>query len=174
MCAPIISCVDTPPVLELSEHVLDLVARAVECRVEGRRVFSVGSWRNTGGNPALDQRLTEPVRIIALVCQQACGSGKRIDHERRPLVVTHLAFAEQQNDRAPFTVAHGMKLGVQASFGAPDISGNSPFFWRLAAVRCALRCVASIITWSGSPALPTSSAKIRLNTPRRLQRMNRL
>ena len=174
MCAPIISCVDTPPVLELSEHVLDLVARAVECRVEGRRVFSVGSWRNTGGNPVLDQRLTEPVRIIALVCQQACGSGKRIDHERRPLVVTHLAFAEQQNDRAPFTVAHGMKLGVQAAFRAPDTSGNSPLFSRLAAVRCALRWVASIINRCGRGPLLASSAKILLNTPSRLQRTKRL
>jgi len=45
---------------------------------------------------------------------------------------------------------------------------------RLAAVRCALRCVASIINCSGLPPFAASAAKILLNTPMRLQRMNRL
>src|ERR1700730_7257962 len=57
-----------------------------------------------------------------------------------------------------------MQLGVQAAFGAPDTSGNRPFFKRLAAVRCAFRCVASIMIRSGLPPLPASSAKILLNT----------
>ena len=37
-----------------------------------------------------------------------------------------------------------------------------------------IRCVASIMTRSGLRPLRASSAKILLNTPRRLQRMNRL
>jgi DNA invertase Pin-like site-specific DNA recombinase len=44
-----------------------------------------------------------------------------------------------------------VQLEVQAAFGAPDTSGNRPFFKRLAAVRCAFRCVASIITRSDLP-----------------------
>ncbi len=56
-----------------------------------------------------------------------------------------------------------MKLGVQAFLGASDTAGNSPFFWRLASVRRALRWVASIINWSGFPAWPARAAKIRLN-----------
>lgn len=55
----------------------------------------------------------------------------------------------------------------------PDNMGES-FFSRLAAVRRAVRWVASIISLSGLLPLAASSAKIRLNTPRRLQRMNRL
>ena len=38
-----------------------------------------------------------------------------------------------------------VKLRVQAPFGAPNTSGNIPFFKRLAAVRRAFRWVASII-----------------------------
>ena len=136
--------------------------------VEGRRVLPVGFWRYAGGDTALDEGLAEPVRVIALVAQQRFALGKRVNHERGPLVVAHLSFAEQQDDRATLTVTDGMKLGVQASLGASDTAGNSPFFRRLAAVRCALRWVASIITWSAR------AAKIRLNTPRRLHRMKRL
>ncbi len=164
----VIAGMDASPVLEFSEHVLDLVAAAVEFSVEGRRVLPVGFWRYAGGDTALDEGLAEPVRVIALVAQQRFALGKRVNHERGPLVVAHLSFAEQQDDRATLTVTDGMKLGVQASLGASDTAGNSPFFRRLAAVRCALRWVASIITWSAR------AAKIRLNTPRRLHRMKRL
>ena len=40
---------------------------------------------------------------------------------------------------ARLTVANGMQLGAQATFGAPDAVGNSPFLSRLAAVRCAFK-----------------------------------
>ena len=152
MRAAVIAGVDASPVLEFSEHVLDLVATAVEFPVEGGRVFPVRLWRYAGGDAARNERPAESIRVISLVAQQRFGLGKRINHECCPLVVAHLSFAEQQNDRAALTVTYGMKLGVQASLGAPDTAGNSPFFKRLAAVRCALRWVASIITWSGSPA----------------------
>ncbi len=45
---------------------------------------------------------------------------------------------------------------------------------RLAAVRWAFRCVASIITVSVAALSPASVAKIRSKTPIRLQRMKRL
>ena len=99
-----------PPVLELSEHVLDLVAITVKRPVEGWRMFPVGSWRNAGGDAALDQCVSEPVRIVSPVSQQYFGPGKRIEHESGSLVVAHLAFAEQQDDGAPFSVAYGMEL----------------------------------------------------------------
>ena len=53
--------------------------------------------------------------------------------------------------------------------GAPDTSGNRPFFERLAAVRCAFRCVAWIMIRSGLPPVRANAAKILLNTPKRLQ-----
>lgn len=42
--------------------------------------------------------------------------------------------------------ADGVQLGAQAALGASDTSANSPFLSKLAAVRCALRCVASIMS----------------------------
>lgn len=83
-----------------------------------------------------------------------------IQNETRALVVAHLTFAEQHDDRASLTIADGVQFGVQSAFGPPDTTGNIPFLSKLAAVRCAFRCVASIM--------------MRSNTPRRLQRMKRL
>src|ERR1700733_9662471 len=57
-------------------------------------------------------------------------------------------------------VANCVQLGVQAAFGASNMSGNRPFFKRLTAARCALRCVASIITRSGLPPLCANAANL--------------
>ena len=59
MGAAVIAGMDASPVLEFSEHVLDLVAAPVEHPVEGRRVFPVGFWRYAGGDAARNERLAE-------------------------------------------------------------------------------------------------------------------
>jgi len=110
------------------------------------------------------------------------------DHGRR-----QSGSRDQQHDqRSTPAVANGMKFGIQPAFGASDTSGNTlhshsndalhrrnlgllrPFLRRLAAVRCAFRWVASIITVSVATLAPASVAKIRSRTPIRLQRMKRL
>jgi hypothetical protein len=76
-------------------------------------------------------------------------------------MVAHLAFTEQHDDWAALIIADRMQLGVQSTFGSPDTTGNIPFFSRLAAVRCALRCVASIMIRSGFGPSPARAAKMR-------------
>ena len=56
------------------------------------------------------------------------------------------------------------KLGVQPALGAADATGKSPFLSRLAAVRCAVRGAASIISRAGGPASAARAAKMRSNT----------
>src|SRR3546814_12811610 len=92
-------------------------------------------------------------------------SGQGVEHQGSAFIVAHLSFAQQHDQRPALAVADGMELRVQTAFGASDTSGNSPFLSRLAAVRCALRWVASIINWSGFPRLAARAAKILLNTP---------
>ncbi len=53
-------------------------------------------------------------------------------------------------------------------------SEEQPFLSRLAAVRCAFRWVASIMTVSGSPHLAAKLLRMRSNTPIRDQRTKRL
>ncbi len=73
-------------------------------------------------------------------CRRATASPAAIiEHQRRTLVIAHLAFAEQHDDGTSPAIAYGVQLRVQTALGAPDTSGNRPFFKRLAAVRCAFR-----------------------------------
>ena len=67
--------------------------------------------------------MAEPVGIVAPVGEQSLGLGEGIDHQRSALVVAHLAFAEQHDQRAALAVADSVELGVQATFRAPDTSG---------------------------------------------------
>ena len=49
-------------------------------------------------------------------------------HQSCALVIAHLTLAEQHDQRPSVAIAYGMQFGVQAAFGAPDTSGNRPFF----------------------------------------------
>ena len=67
--------------------------------------------------------MAEPVGIVAPVGEQSLGLGEGIDHQRSALVVAHLAFAEQHDQRAALAITDRVKLGVQAALGSPNTSG---------------------------------------------------
>jgi len=174
MGAAVVSCSDASPVFEPAEHALDTVALLVEFSVVGDRRFAVRSARDAGLDLEIGQGFAKPVAVIALVGDQDAGVRQVGQHGRSPPIVAHLAFGEQQDQRLAVGVADRMQFRVQAALGAPDTTGNSPFLSRLAAVRWAFRCVASIITVSVAALSPARVAKIRSKTPIRLQRMKRL
>jgi hypothetical protein len=120
------------------------------------------------------ESIPEPIAIITTVGKTRFGGWQGIKDQPRTIVIAHLPLAEQQDEGLALAVADSVELRVQAAFRAPNAAGNSPFFNRLAAVRCAFRWVASIIMRSGFGPSPASAAKIRSNTPNRLQRMKRL
>ena len=157
MGASIVAGVDASPVFEASEHVLDFVPLTVEDSVVADRRLAVCSARNTGCNAALLEFFAEPIGIVASIAEQFSCRRQRIQHQGRAFVVAYLSFVQHKNDRLPLAIADGMQLGVQAALRAPDTSGNRPFFKRLAAVRCAFKCVASIISRDDLPALRASS-----------------
>lgn len=66
------------------------------------------------------------------------------------------------------------RLEFRPPIGASDMSGNSPFWSGLTAVRWVLMWVALISNRLGPGPLPDSSAKMRLNTPSRLPQTNRM
>jgi hypothetical protein len=81
----------------------------------------------------------EPIGVVTVAGEKLLGLRHGGQHQRRALVVAHLPLAQEHDERASVTVADRVQLGVQTAFGAPDTSGNGPFFKRLAAVRCAFR-----------------------------------
>lgn len=91
------------------------------------------------------------------IAEQSFGRRQGIEYRGRAFVVAHLAFAEQHHSRTAHFIAHRMQLGVHASFSAPNMAGNGFFLNKLAAVRWALKCVASTISRTGLDPLPASS-----------------
>jgi hypothetical protein len=77
MGAAVVSGVDARPILEPSEHVLDLVALLVEDGVMGDR-DPIGFRGDAGGEAALCQGGAEPIGVVALVGQKLLGSAPRL------------------------------------------------------------------------------------------------
>jgi hypothetical protein len=68
--AAVVASVDAAPVLEPAEHVLDLVTSAVDDGVVPDGHLAVGLGRDTGGDIAIGQSITEPVGVVAFVTEQ--------------------------------------------------------------------------------------------------------
>ena len=153
MSAAVVAHRDTAPVLDPTEHVLDFVALAVERGIVGMLDFTVLAWRDAWIDAFVDQGGAKLVAVVAPVTEQFLGRWQGIKHQSGTLMVAHLPFREQHDDRTSFTVTNRVQFGVQTSFCAPDMAGNSlrslstnamhwwnlgplrPFLSRLAAVR---------------------------------------
>lgn len=143
---------------------------AVSCRVVGMENLSVPSRRDAGRDAATLQGDTKVVAVVTAIGDQFSGWRQHVKQQACALVVVHLAFGQQQDERSTAAVADGMQLRVQSAFGATDPAGAPFFCRRLADVRCAFRWLESIMIRSGSPAWAARSAKMRLKTPIRVQR----
>jgi len=73
------------------------------------------------------QFLVEPGAVIATVGDEMRGWGRSAEHEPGDLVVAHLAFRQEQDDRAALAVTDGVELGVHPALDSPDTAGNIPF-----------------------------------------------
>ena len=135
MGASVIASVNTSPILELSKHVLDFMALPVEAAVVWYLDLSVGFRGDAGLNSTVGESDAKPISVISLVAQKLFGVWNCWQHQRRPLEVAHLPFAQQHDQRTTKPVANGVQFGVQSSFGPPNTARKSPFFCRLAAVR---------------------------------------
>ena len=91
--------------------------------------------RDARVDPALGKSVAKAVAVIAFVADQHLGLWQVGQQYACALVVAHLPFAKQQDNRPAQSIADGVELQVQPTFGAPDTSGNSPPFKRLAAVQ---------------------------------------
>ena len=75
----------------------------------------------------LGRDLPEPVAVVASVCNQRGADQQRSQDEPSAVMVAHLSFRQQQDDRLAGAIADSVKLGVQATFRAPIRRGTSPF-----------------------------------------------
>ena len=132
------------PVLQTSEHDLDLVAAFVATLVVLDGLAARLPARNAGLYPLVFQCFSEPVGVISPVSEQPICLWQAAQQRRRAGVITDLACRHEEPDRATIGVGDGVQLGVHAALGSTDqttpLVAGSPFFdRRLVAVRCVLR-----------------------------------
>ena len=106
MCASVIAGVDAPPILELSEHVLDFMAVPIEATVIWNLDFAVGFRGNTGLNSTVSKGGAEPICVISLVAQKLLGFWNGGQHQCRTFEVAHLPFAQEHDQRTPKPVTN--------------------------------------------------------------------
>ena len=144
MCAAIIACCDPPPVFEFPEHVLHFVALFVEGGVAFDLSLPVFPRRNARRDALVLQGFSELIGIIATIREKVFGRWQGIDDQPSAFVIAHLPLWQKHDEGTTVTITDSMEFGVQPAFCLADTAGNAPFLSRLAAVRWALRCVASI------------------------------
>ena len=123
MGATVVTSGDAAPVLKLGEHVLDLVTLPVENFIVSDGFLAAPSWRNAGLDTPVNKRLAEPVAVVAPVGDERFGLRQGIEDQPRALVIAHLAFGEEHDERLSHAVADDMELGVQPAFRA-DTAGK--------------------------------------------------
>ncbi len=152
MGTSIISRGDAPPVFEPSKHVFDLMTLFIEGFAVSCGRFPVCSRRDARRYPFGFQGIAIVITVIPFVADQCLRTfGHRRIKYLSSDMIGGLPFCQAHNEGPPQAVNNGVKLGIQSAFRAPDTAGYIPFLSRLEAVRCALRCVASIIKVSGGP-----------------------
>jgi hypothetical protein len=85
--------VDAPPIFDAPEHVFDFVALLVEDGIIGDGDLPVGFRGDAGGDATLCEGGAEPIGVVALVGEELLGLGHGGQHQRRALVIAHLALA---------------------------------------------------------------------------------
>ncbi len=119
---------DGAVLLELTEEVLDEVARLVSFFVVVALDFAVALGRDHDRLALCQQRLDHPfIGIEGLVRQQ--GPGRHIRQQRvGPLQIMGLARRQQEVQRIAQGIDKRMYLGAQPAFAAPDRLVFAVFF----------------------------------------------
>ena len=75
-------------------------------------------------------------------------------------MIAHLTFTEAQDQRSAISITHRVQALSSSRLWCDRYVGEYPFFKRLAAVRCTLRWVASIIKQSSASLVDARAANI--------------
>jgi hypothetical protein len=76
---------DTAPILEPAEHVLDLAPLAIKNAVMFDRLLAVGLRRDAGRDAAFGERSAKPVGVIALSPSNCLADGRASNIRAAPL-----------------------------------------------------------------------------------------
>lgn len=94
MGASVVACCDAPPVLELGEEVLDLVALAIKRLVVIEGDFPASAQRNAGLDTLGCERVAKGGAVAAAIGNEGFGERKGIEDKACAPVVAYLAFPD--------------------------------------------------------------------------------
>lgn len=110
MGAAIITGCDPPPIFQPSEGVFYFVTLFVELLVVGMLDLAVPFRRDARLDAFFDQGFAKPVAVIAPIAGQRPGLRQGIEHEPCALMIAHLPFAQQQDQRLTVTIGDRVQL----------------------------------------------------------------
>ena len=110
MSAAVVAGVNAPPIFQLAEHVLDLVALAVERPVMGYLDFPVSFKWDAGFIISICKGFSEPVGVVALVRQERLRRRQRRQQGRRSGVIADLARRQKQGAGPALAVANRVQF----------------------------------------------------------------
>ena len=67
--------------------------------------------------------MPEPIAIITTVGKEYLGWRQDLKDQPRTLVIAHLPFGEQEDDRSAEIVADGVQLRIQPTLRATNVTG---------------------------------------------------
>ncbi len=115
-------------VLQPPKHDLDPVAPFVAALVVFHGGLARFSARDAGLYPFVFQRISEPISVIAAICEQPICLRQFAHQGRCARVVADLPSRHEEIDRAANRVGDSMQLRVHPAFRASDQAATLPFF----------------------------------------------
>ena len=84
--------VDTAPAFKPAKHFLYVLALSVKRPVVGDRHLAIGLRQYAGREALCGQGASKPGGVIAAIAEHRRGLRRGVEHQRRAVVVAHLAF----------------------------------------------------------------------------------
>ncbi len=164
---------ELPPVFEPIEHTLDDVAAFVEVCVVVELDLAVFARWDEGCGLCFIEQFTQLIGVIAAIRNDAAAFGNiRLKALTCLSNIGLVACCQMQVNRTALTIADQVQLRIQSAFGLADAAPvTGVFLTPLAAIRCALTWLASIISVDRSAFSRASASKIRSKTPASDQRL---
>ena len=164
---------ELPPIFEPVEHTLDDVSGSVYLRIIIELELAVLAWRDASIGLGILEPITQVVCIITPFCNDsAVLRDIWLKALTRLSNIGVISSSDVQMNRLASPVTNQMQLAVQPAFGFANGASCAVFFLTpLAAIRCVLIWLASIINVDKSASSRASVLKMCSKTPTSDQRL---
>ena len=164
---------DPAPVLQAAEAAFDQVPATIGSLVVGDRGLARARGGDDGFRSGCGETVAQVPRVVALVGDQADRRRFLVQQGGCGRDVGVVRGGEGEGDRSAASICQRVDFRAGTTARAPDGLNFRPPFppW---AERCARTAVESMLSSSGNSALAASAAKMRVHSPRWLQRLKRL